>query len=56
MVRLTEDHGVCISSCLNYWEDDLILQAFNRNLILAPQLYGNPCKRRTQRRTRKHRR
>ena len=42
LVRLTEDHGVCISSCLNYWEDDLVLQAFNRNLILAPQLYGNP--------------
>ena len=42
LVRLTEDHGVCISSCLNYWEDDLILQGFNRNLILAPQLYGNP--------------
>lgn len=40
--RLTEDHGVCISSCLNYWEDDLILQAFNRNLILAPQIYGSP--------------
>jgi len=42
LVRLTEDHGVCISSCLDYWEDDLILQAFNRGLILAPQLYGNP--------------
>ncbi len=42
LVRLTEDHGVCISSCLDYWEDDLILQAFNRNLILAPQIYGNP--------------
>jgi hypothetical protein len=42
LVRLTEDHGVCISSCLNYWEDDLILQAFNRNLLLAPQIYGNP--------------
>lgn len=40
--RLTEDHGVCISSCLDYWEDDLILQAFNRNLILAPEIYGNP--------------
>ncbi|MGJ8643249.1 MAG: discoidin domain-containing protein [Luteolibacter sp.] len=40
--RLTEDHGVCISSCLDGWEDDLILQAFNRNLILAPQIYGNP--------------
>jgi len=40
--RLTEDHGVCISSCLDYWEDDLIQQGFNRNLILAPQIYGNP--------------
>jgi hypothetical protein len=40
--RLTEDHGVCLSSCLNYWEDDLILQAFNRSLLLAPQIYGNP--------------
>ena len=42
LTRLTEDHGVCLSSCLNYWEDDLILQAFNRNLILAPEIYGNP--------------
>jgi len=40
--RLTEDHGVCVSSCLDYWEDDLILQAFSRCLILAPQLYGSP--------------
>jgi len=40
--RLAEDHGVCLSSCLDYWEDELILQAFNRNLILAPQVYGNP--------------
>ncbi len=40
--RLTEDHGVCISSCLDYWDDDLILQAFNRSLILAPEIYGNP--------------
>jgi len=40
--RLTEDHGVCISSCLDYWDDDLVLQAFSRNLILAPQIYGNP--------------
>jgi hypothetical protein len=40
--RLTEDHGVCISSCLDHWEDDLVLQAFNRALILSPQLYGNP--------------
>jgi hypothetical protein len=34
--------GVCLSSCLDYWDDDLILQAFNRCLILAPELYGNP--------------
>lgn len=42
LMRLTEDHGVCISSCIDYWEDDLILQAFNRTLILSPQIYGNP--------------
>jgi len=40
--RLTEDSGVCISSCLDYWDDDLILQAFNRSLILAPEIYANP--------------
>ena len=40
--RLTEDHGVCISSCLDYWDDDLILHAFNRSLILAPEIYANP--------------
>jgi hypothetical protein len=40
--RLTEDHGVCISSCLDNWDDDLILQSFNRSLILAPEIYGNP--------------
>ena len=42
LTRLTEDHGVCLSSCLDYWEDDLILQAFGRELILAPQIYANP--------------
>ena len=40
--RLTEDHGVCISSCIDYWDDDLILQAFNRSMILSPEIYGNP--------------
>ncbi len=40
--RLVEDHGVCISSCLDYWDDDLVLQAFSRNLILAPEVYGSP--------------
>jgi hypothetical protein len=42
LLRLTEDHGVCLSSSLDHWEDDLVLQAFNRALILAPQIYGNP--------------
>ena len=42
LTRLTEDHGVCISSCNDFWDDDLILQAFNRCLILAPQIYGSP--------------
>ena len=40
--RLTEDHGVCLSSCLDYFEDDLIIQSFGRNLILSPEIYGNP--------------
>ena len=42
MQRLTEDCGVCLSSCLDNWDDELILQAFNRSLILAPEIYGNP--------------
>lgn len=42
LLRLTEDHGVCLSSHLDYFEDDLIIQAFNRNLIVAPEIYGNP--------------
>ena len=40
--RLLEDHGVCLSSELDYWEDDLFIQAFSRNLILGPELYGSP--------------
>ncbi len=40
--RLAEDHGVCISSDIDYFEDELIYQAFNRSLILAPETYGNP--------------
>ncbi len=42
LTRLTEDHGVCLSSCMDYWEDDLILQSFGRELILAPEIYANP--------------
>lgn len=40
--RLCEDHGVCISSSVAYFEDDLIYQAFGRSMILAPEIYGNP--------------
>lgn len=40
--RLTEDHGVCLSSCMDYFTDELIYQAFGRCLILAPEIYGNP--------------
>lgn len=40
--RLVEDCGVCLSSCLDFWDDELVLQAFNRSLILAPEIYGNP--------------
>lgn len=40
--RLMEDHGVCISSCVDFFEDELIYQAFSRCLILAPETYGNP--------------
>ena len=42
LTRRLEDHGVCLSSCLDFWEDDLVLQAFNRSLLLAPSIYGNP--------------
>lgn len=40
--RLAEDHGVCLSSALDYFEDELIIQAFGRCMILAPEIYGNP--------------
>jgi len=40
--RDIEDHGVCISSCLDRWDDDLVLQTFNRGSILAPEIYGSP--------------
>ena len=40
--RLAEDHGVCISSCPDYFDDDLIYQAFGRCMILSPEIYGNP--------------
>lgn len=42
LIRLAEDHGVCLSSELDYFEDDLIYQAFGRCLITAPEIYGNP--------------
>ena len=40
--RLAEDHGVCISSAVAYFEDDLIYQAFGRSMIMAPEIYANP--------------
>lgn len=40
--RLMEDHGVCISSYIDFFEDELIYQAFGRCLILAPETYGSP--------------
>ena len=43
MLRLTEDHGVCLSSCLDYFEDELVVQAFSRALILSPEIYGTPA-------------
>ena len=42
MQRLTEDHGVCLSSCMDYFEDEMIIHAFARSLILCPEIYGNP--------------
>jgi len=42
LTRRLEDHGVCLSSCLDAWDDDLVLQAFNRSLLLSPSIYGNP--------------
>jgi len=42
MTRRADDHGVCLSSCMDYWEDDVVLQAFNRSGILSPEIYGNP--------------
>ena len=35
MKRVTEDQGVCLSSCLGSWQDDLIMQVFIRDLIIA---------------------
>ena len=40
--RDIEDHGVCLSSCLDHWDDDLVLQTFNRGTLLAPEIYGSP--------------
>ncbi len=42
MKRLLEDHGVCLSSCLDGWDDELVLTAFGRNLIFSPEFYGSP--------------
>lgn len=40
--RLKDDKGVNLSSALDFWEDDLVLQAFNRNTLFSPEIFGNP--------------
>jgi len=40
--RFLDDKGIGLSSSLDAWDDDLILQAFNRNTLFAPQIFGNP--------------
>ncbi len=40
--RLLEDHGVCLSSCLDGWDDEMVLTSFGRNLIFSPEMYGSP--------------
>ena len=40
--RKEEDCGVCFSSYPEHWEDDLVIHAFGRSLILAPEIYGDP--------------
>ena len=42
LLRLAEDHGVCLSSCMDFFEDELLYQGFGRCLIMAPEIYGNP--------------
>ncbi|NIR46256.1 MAG: DUF3999 domain-containing protein [Gemmatimonadetes bacterium] len=42
LTRQTAGRGVSLSSSLDFWADDLVLQAFNRTPIPAPELYGNP--------------
>lgn len=42
MNRLKDDKGVGLSSALDFWEDDLVLQAFNRNTLFSPEIFGNP--------------
>jgi len=42
MTRLHEDHGTCISSCLDGWDDEMITAAFGRAQLLSPEMYGVP--------------
>ena len=41
--RYAPSDGVCLSSCLDYFEDELVVQAFSRALILSPEIYGTPA-------------
>ena len=34
--------GVCFSSSLDNWDDELIMQVFNHNTYKRPRIYGNP--------------
>jgi len=42
LTRLAEDHGTCISSCLDGWDDEMVLTSFARALVMSPEMYGNP--------------
>jgi len=38
----TNTAGVCFSSALDNWGDELIMQVFNHNTYNMPRIYGNP--------------
>lgn len=39
---LKDNRGTGLSSVLDFWDDDLVLQAFNKNSFFAPEIFGNP--------------
>lgn len=38
--HLLEDHGVCFNGVLEGWEEDFLIQAFGRSLVVSPEIYG----------------